>query len=506
MKSFSKVGSTLLIAMTLHIFFDGSHVTIAQELTNTPSMLPGASEVFSASGDTRYDALMDRLEALEAEVQSYKLQPPTTDLTAFEAYHAAPGTLCNFGSEAKGCGSTLPCECPKCKEAKAKDKDKKEYPTVRATGVVQIDAGWFDQDQASMDTVGDIQDGCDFRRARFAFVGNLAEDYKYMFELEFTLNGTTTLFDCWAEANEVPILGNVRVGRWRQPFGMDELTSVRDLTFLERFLGFTFAPFRQTGIGFYDSDEESATTWAASLFRFPSDRYGGNIGDDGGYSGVGRVTTLLFEDPGDHMLFHIGGSYGLIFPSNAAAQFRSQPEFAMAELPGAQAPDGVPLSVPFFVNTGDFASNHYQIFNLETAFQYHSFVYRGESRFVSVDQTGGDNLLFFSSYGQVSYILTGEVQPYNRKSGVFGRIKPERPFKPGSGDWGAWEVASRLSWIDLDSGNIDGNRLCDYTAGLNWYVNNNLKFQFNYIYAMLDGKDIPRSNTSIIALRTQFDF
>ncbi len=34
-------------------------------------------------------------------------------------------------------------------------------------------------------------------------------------------------------------------------------------------------------------------------------------------------------------------------------------------------------------------------------------------------------------------------------SGVSGRVTPNKPFNPEAGDWGAWQIAERYSWIDL---------------------------------------------------------
>lgn len=47
------------------------------------------------------------------------------------------------------------------------------------------------------------------------------------------------------------------------------------------------------------------------------------------------------------------------------------------------------------------------------------------------------------------------------------------------GGAGAWEVAPRWSWIDLDDGNVRDNRLTNLSAGLNWYLTANTKFQIN---------------------------
>ncbi|HCS52612.1 MAG TPA: porin, partial [Planctomycetaceae bacterium] len=71
---------------------------------------------------------------------------------------------------------------------------------------------------------------------------------------------------------------------------------------------------------------------------------------------------------------------------------------------------------------------------------------------------------------------------------------------------GAWEIAGRWSYIDLNDENIQGSRLNDLTAGLNWYLNPYTKFQWNYIHAMLDSPLNGDSSADIFAMRAQVDF
>lgn len=60
--------------------------------------------------------------------------------------------------------------------------------------------------------------------------------------------------------------------------------------------------------------------------------------------------------------------------------------------------------------------------------------------------------------------------------------------------------------IGLDSGNRNGGRLNDITAGLNWYLNGYTKFQFNDIHAMLDHHTLGNSHSDIVGMRCHLDF
>ena len=360
-----------------------------------------------------------------------------------------------------------------------------------------------------MAAVGDIQDGADFRRARLAATGDVWDNVNYMLEMDFAFAGRPTFMDVWMQVQDVAG-GDVRIGQFRHPFGMDGLTSVKELTFLERGLPFAFLPFRQIGAMYSTFTEDEDLTWAISGFRFPTDSFGGNVGDNGGYGLATRLTTLLIDN-GDDGVLHLGGGYSFGDPANDLVRYRNQPEFFVAETGGAGlVPVGVPTNVPPFVDTGMISASNFNLLNAELGMSQGSFHAQSEVFLAMVDQIGGPSLTFPGAYAHAGYILTGESRPYNRKAGVFGRVVPKEPFGRCGG--GAWEVAGRWSYIDLNDANIQGGRLNDLTLGLNWYLNKYTKFQFNYIHAFLDrssaipGPVISDSNADIIAFRAQVDF
>jgi len=386
---------------------------------------------------------------------------------------------------------------------------KKEYPTARLTGFFQADSGWFHQDRGNMAAVGDIQDGADFRRARLAATGQVANNISYILEMDFAAGGRPTFMDVWLQLDNVHG-GNVRIGQYRNPFGMDGLTSIKELTFLERALPFAFLPFRQIGAMYSTFSEDEDITWAISGFRFPTDAFGGNVGDNGGYGMATRITTLLVDN-NDQGVVHLGGGYSFIDPANDLLRYRNQPEFFVAETGGAGlVPAGVPTNVPAFVDTGLIPASNVSLFNAELGASRGAFHAQSEVFYAVIDQDGGPMLTFPGAYAQAGYILTGESRPYNRKSGVFGRVVPDNPY--GDGGAGAWEVAARWSYIDLNDGNIQGGHLNDITLGLNWYLNGHTKFQLNYIHAFLGSSPstaatrVNNSNADIVALRAQVDF
>ena len=389
-----------------------------------------------------------------------------------------------------------------------------KYPTARLTGFFHADAIFFDQDFANKVAVGqgvasdgDVQSGADFRRARLAAVGNVWDNISYMLEMDFAFPGRPSFMDVWLDVDDVIGSNNVRVGQFRQPFGMDAMTGVKDLMFLERSLPFALSPFRQIGAMAYGNSEDELATWAISGFRYPTGFYGGNVGDNGGFGLATRVTGLLIDNGDDGgSLLHIGGGYSSIDPANDLVQYQSHPEVFLSETGGAaQLPVGVPSATPPFVNTGLIPTQNVNLFNIETAVVLGSFYAQSEAVCSIVQQQGGPNLFFPGAYAQAGYFLTGESRAYNRKAGVFGSVKP-RCSVGKEGGIGAWELAARWSYIDLSDKNIQGGKLTDLTGGLNWYLNPYTKFQLNYIHAFLDSPINGKSDADIFALRAQIDF
>lgn len=377
-----------------------------------------------------------------------------------------------------------------------------EYPIVKVGGFFQADGGWFDQSASNIAAVGDIQNGADFRRTRLNAHGDVANNIGYMIEFDFSFPGRPSFMDVYLDVRDTSV-GTFRFGQWRHPFGMDGQTSVKELTFLERGLPFAFLPFRQTGLGVFDHSANDMATWAFSAFRYPTDAFGGSVGDNGGYGLASRITFLPHVS--DALLIHVGGGYSFVDPANDRVRYRNQPEVFISETGGADlVPAGVPSNVPPFVDTGAIDTSNVNLFAAEFAVRLKSLYLQSEAIFAAVKQLDGSHVTFAGAYAYAGYFLTGEIRPYNRTHGVFGRVKPRRDCGPCCGI-GAWELAARWSHIDLNDGNIAGGRLNDLTAGLNWYLNARTKFQFNYVHAFLNDS-FGDSDADVIACRGQIDF
>lgn len=412
--------------------------------------------------------------------------------------------------------------------SQAKSPVQTKLPSLAISGVFQADAVAFDQNDASRDAYGRIESGSDFRRARLGAKGSVADNMDYFMQLDFAFFGRPTFTDLWVDFKDAGPLGTVRVGQWKQPFSLEVVSSFRYTTFMERAGTFqAFTPFRHMGIGFYNHSDDLHWTWAASYFRTGQDQFGSSLSTKGGNGLAARLTHLAWYDEtaGDDYL-HLGAAYYLNAPPNDRTRFRSIPEIYVGEF---IVPSGEPIGTsgqpvpnvadgtPFFVDTGLLTGvSLSQSFGAESLWVHGPFSWQSELIGTAVDtSTAGDGFLW-GGYTQVSYFLTGEHRPYDRKAGAIDRVIPLNNWCRNCSGFGAWELASRWSYLDLSDGAIEGGDMQNLTTGLNWYANPYCKCVFNHIHSWTDARPIRNgtiignqtiaAQTDAFAMRVQVDF
>ncbi|MFN7706523.1 MAG: porin, partial [bacterium] len=122
----------------------------------------------------------------------------------------------------------------KLQDAKKPSAEKPKLPNVAINGVFQADAVTFNQGETSKEAYGRIDGGADFRRARLSAKGTVSDRMDYFMQMDFGFFGRPTFTDVWADFKDVGSLGTVRVGQWKQPFGLETVSSFRYTTFMER--------------------------------------------------------------------------------------------------------------------------------------------------------------------------------------------------------------------------------------------------------------------------------
>jgi len=399
-------------------------------------------------------------------------------------------------------------------EAKKADPRRQKFVT-RPFGRIHVDAVTFDQDQANIDTVGNALNGVDIRRARLGVEGEGYGRYFYRFDVDFvTLDQQVAtrpvIVDAYLDIQQLDWLGNLRVGHFREPFSLERLDSTHDLPFLERSNPVNvLSPFRNVGAMVFNNNEEETVTWASGLFFENTNELGETLRDQTPLAFTTRATWNpwyeLDEECHDLRMFALGASYSFRHTTGVTRNFGIPPEVVVKE--------GVLRRTPNFVNTGQIAVGDLNLVGLEAVTVLGSLSLEGEYLFMTGAQPGtGGDIFFQGGYVEALYFLTGEHRNYLRKTGNFGPVTLRDPFVVTTDEagcrrngLGAFEVAARLSWLDLDHERIRGGELTDLTLGLNWYYTQRSRVMFNYIRAMLDRSNRD-SDADIFGVRFQYAF
>ncbi|MCX8064308.1 MAG: porin [Candidatus Hydrogenedentes bacterium] len=375
---------------------------------------------------------------------------------------------------------------------------------VQVGGRLHLDWAFFDNDKGLKYAFGEEEDGVQFRRARIDFSGKIYENVQYRMEFDFAgdrdLSGKGKFTDVYITFVDFPYLGNLQVGHYREPFGLERLTNNNYITFLERGLNDTFTPKRNVGFMAFDSVFDNRFIWQAGIFKetddFPSDD---DTNEDKGYSFTGRIVYLpLFKNDGKQLL-HLGLAYSYRDYDGIPFRYKTQPECALAyTYLDTDRYEGFRLSTDALVDDVNLVGS-------ELLFIYGPWSLQGEYMTSFVDTYLGGNQRFSGGYLYTSYFLTKETRAYNRDNGILSRIRPINNFDPKSGKWGAWEVGLRYSWIDLNSEIIRGGEERNWTLGLNWYLNPNTRLMLNYTRADIQ-HDLYEGVLDIFQTRFQIDF
>jgi phosphate-selective porin OprO/OprP len=386
-------------------------------------------------------------------------------------------------------------------------RDKKTF-TGRLGGRIDLDIAGFDEDGDLDPVIGDdSQAGVEFRRARISLEGQIGTALPALYKLEMdfagdsravdrdlrgTREGIVAFKDVYLGLTGLPAVGTFQLGHFKEPIGLDILTSSRFTPFMERAAPLeAFAPERNTGAMFQNAVLDQRMTWALGAFTDTGDS-ANSLAFAGNYRISGRVTAVpwFVEEEKGRQLLHVGISGSRAEAPNGEWRFRSRPEAHLA---------------PRYVDTGTFDAHHFWMGGLEAALVFGPFSVQGEYLRTWVDRPG-EEVSFDGLYAFASWFITGEHRPYRRANGTFDRVKPNHNFGLGeNGGAGAWEVLLRYSQLDLNDEDIAGGRLNDITGGVNWYLNPNWKIMFNYVFAHLDREGV-EGNSHIFETRFHVDF
>jgi phosphate-selective porin OprO/OprP len=257
------------------------------------------------------------------------------------------------------------------------------------------------------------------------------------------------------------------------------------------------------GVSVRNWAESERVTWQYGLYRPATNVFGVALNK----SSVGaRVTGLpWYEDAGQYLI-HLGLGY---FGGEVVQdELRDRARPVLRNAPG--------FAVPVLVDTGEVPGSRQYTIAPEFAMVCGSLTVQAEwagqclTDAVAPNGQQQGTVFYHGGYVEALYFLTGEHQEYIRREGVFGRVVPLddlhwKQAGPHRG-CGAWQVGVRFSYLDLNDKAIQGGQLYDWTLGLNWYLNPNMKFQFSYIAEHRDMQGVPQGWINGFGLRAAYDF
>ncbi len=312
--------------------------------------------------------------------------------------------------------------------------------------------------------------GSKFRRLRIAAKGKLSKSISYSADFDLT-GGKIAYRNVYIKYTMPNNYGNLTIGSFDEPTGLDMLTSSKYMTFIERAM-MTTTQYGKYNTGFRYANQKLLDGKMGVQLAYTFNGKGSLAYQDnaleGGANFIGRITGKILENKEKRQLIHLGINYE--FRNNIIENFEYK-AFKTENSMGEKTTMG---SVGNLKNTSDIG--------FELAATFGSFSFQSEYELASI-VTDVDTYKTNGYYGYVSYFVTGEQRAY--KKSIFGRVKPIKNFLQNGGI-GAIELVGRYSVMDLnenkDLTNSDNNdyKVTNITLGLNWYLNSHTRFMYNF--------------------------
>ena len=355
-------------------------------------------------------------------------------------------------------------------------------------GRIMYDLVYINQSDSLNTQYGKQNLTAEFRRVRIFNSGTLYGNTKYKLNIGFA-NGNISFKDVFLEFTNIPMLGKLRAGHFKEPLRLNVLTSSKFITFMERPNLTAFSKERSTGIMLHNTFHNELLAFQIGVFGVA-----GNNGNDNAFNNhiriSGRLTSKINLNNNNHNFLHLGVS--------ASIQKNKEGEYKVKARPSNHiSPKYISTEIISHVSEID-------ILNLEAAWVLGPFSLQAE--FLADIVNASKNYHFSSYYAQASYFITGEHRPYKNSYAGFGRLKPHKNLGnsiDGNQGFGALEVAIRYNSINVQDQDINGGTMNDITLGLNWYLNPVSRIMLNYTFGTTNQEN---ESFNILQTRFQIDF
>lgn len=424
-----------------------------------------------------------------------------------------------------------------------------EQNCVSIVSRIHFDGGGYDYHPNSAFTNPQkLDNGVNVRRARIGVLGKFFGDWNYALVYDFGGSsdgfggtgavgaapatpvgflpggGTSGIENAYLSYTGFKPFGGklaIEGGVMDLPYTLDEATSSNDMVFMERASSGIIA--QNIAAGDFRSAVGSRwytdTLWLGGYVTGPTTgavHSYSSVTPNGMTEQVGAVARAAGQVvSGNDYSIHVGaeGEWLIRAPRNTVTGAQT---LTLSDRPELR------LDPTALITTGALAGvSGAQVYSVEAAATWGPLYMQGEYFWFNVDRRNLpvplSSVKFEGGYAQAAFALTGETRKYNPATASYLGLVPAHPFSLDGSGWGAWEIGGRVSMIDLNdqlgiANGVAGGRQLVYTVALNWYVNRNVRFMFDYLHG-----DVARQLTATnftdtgskfnaFAMRTQVAF
>ncbi len=341
--------------------------------------------------------------------------------------------------------------------------------SLRVGGYIQADGRFF----LERDHRDDFTDTFLLRRVRPILEGTVYKDFHFFIMPDFG-EGKVVLQDAFIEYTHFAG-AQLRVGKFREPVGLEMLQSAKDLLFVERGLPTNLVPIRDVGAQLSGIFFNGLLSYQIGIFNGTRDGASSDIDNNDDKDVAARLWLQPFGSTKIAALqglgFGVAGTYGEengllpTYKTPAQETFFSYNSSAVADGDRYRIVPQLYYSWGPFGVLGEYALSNQELSNANQSARIENYAW----------QLAG------------SWVITGEPASYKG-------VKPHRNF--GEGGLGAFEVAARYGELHVDEKAfslgfsdpaLSARSEKSFGVGLNWYLNDNVKAVLDWEHTVFDG-------------------
>jgi phosphate-selective porin OprO/OprP len=362
---------------------------------------------------------------------------------------------------------------------------------IRLRGTLHLDGRYIEGDDP-----GGTQDTFTATRVRPTIEGTFGEIYDFRFMPDFG-QGRAVVQDAWVTARLHPAF-QITAGKFKSPVGLERLQSSSDMRWVQRGFPTSLVPNRDLGIQLGGDLAGGRLSYAVAFLNGSNDGSSSDTFADADLNMDKEYAARLFAQPfAESDSFAMRGlGFGIAGTYTDQTGSVTQPLLPAFRTPGQST---------FFRFRADTIADGERT---RLAPQFHYYVGRlgllGEYTEVSQDVSrvtpvGLREGTIDTDAWQLaaSYFLTGE-------EAVYKGFKPKAIFSPADGTWGAFELVARLQALEIEDAAFAGgsdsfadplvsaSEATSWGVGLNWYLNDTLKWMLDYERTKFEGGALTR--------------